>query len=163
MLGSGQQPAVGWAARYGMCRPPLTLPPIKPQIGAISEHDFTLPPSTAKQSTWCNGFFRWARIPLHLLPAAAIDSGDCLNGCLHSTGLHYHFHQATRTRDTAREVLQCTHKLAKWTRGANRCPVISFLSYMHALAHIYASDRELKETILLGSHVRCGAYCVTTR
>ena len=70
----------------------------------------------------------------------AIDSGDCLNACLHSMGLHYHFYQATRTRDTAREVLQCAHKLAKWTSSANRCPVISF----HTNA--FTSDWELKET-----------------
>ena len=91
----------GW---YGMReRSPLTLPPIKPQIGSIRAHDLTQCCCCVLTDKQCNGFFRW------FLPAAAIDSGDCSG--LHSTHLHYHFHHAAaydRTLSSAQ-----TRKLAK--------------------------------------------------
>ena len=59
--------------------PPLTLPPIKPQIGAISTHDSTLLRSQAGSRPSVMAFS-----DEHGPPLADIDSGDCPNVQLHS-------------------------------------------------------------------------------
>ena len=119
MLGSGQAGREDEQRRYGMHAPPLTLPPIKPQIGAISEHDFTLLPSTAKQSTpGVMAFSDEHGSPLLVLTLVIASMPACIPWASITISI----------RDTAR-----VH-----TNSVNCCPVINFLS--SAADKIFISD-----------------------
>ena len=104
--------------------PPLTLPPIKPQIGAISTHDSTLLRSQAGSRPGVMAFS-----DEHGPPLADIDSGDCRNGCLHSTGRGVPplpFPSGDDLGHSPR--LYIVHTNLQNDHCTNRCPVISFLS-----------------------------------